>query len=470
MNCACLSIASTNPTGYAYLSDDRPVSRLRSELMRKIVLSGLLIALTVCCCRVAAADNSAAIDPQLLKQLQETIRLQQLQLQQQAEQIQRQGIQLQHLQQQVSGLIQQTATPQPAAVQQARPEVVQQMPGLHIVKSGNDKINLTLSGQINRALNVVADGAETNLYHVDNNVSNSRLRLLGSAELNSDITLNTRLELAFAADESSKVSQKEPAPGNYFNTRWVDVSLASRRYGKLSMGKGNTASYFTASSDLSKTDIVLYSSVADIAGGILFRKKNGQLSDRSLADVFTDYDGLNAKSRLRYDTPEWHGIKVAGSLVSNRRSDIGIYWEGDGYGLQTTAGFGIANPQLDDSGLQYDGSLALLHTASGLNVTLSGGMLEKTSDKNAFSFYGKLGWLAQLTSLGSTAFGMDLSRSDNSFAPGDRGTSVGAAVVQDFKKVAAEVYLQYRVYSLKMGDGTPVYDINVGTLGVRVKF
>ena len=71
---------------------------------------------------------------------------------------------------------------------------------------------------------------------------------------------------------------------------------------------------------------------------------------------------------------------------------------------------------------------------------------------------------------GSTAFGIDLSRSENSSAPGDKGTSVGAAIVQEFKKAATELYLQYRVYSLQMGDRTPVYDINVGSLGVRVKF
>lgn len=97
-------------------------------------------------------------------------------------------------------------------------------------------------------------------------------------------------------------------------------------------------------------------------------------------------------------------------------------------------------------------------------------MLEKKSERNAFSYYAKLGWLANLTSQGSTAFGVDFSRSENGSSSGDRGSSVGAAVVQEFKKAATELYLQYRVYSLHRGDGTPLYDINAGTLGVRVKF
>lgn len=428
------------------------------------------IALTTTVLVCSTSVQSAGIDPQLLRQLQETISRQQLVLQQQAEQIKRQDEQLQKLHQQVNGLIKNADDRPLVSTQPVKPEPVPLPAAPAAVASGNDKIRLTLSGQVNRAMNVVADGAGTALYHVDNNVSNSRFRLVGSAALNNDLTLGTRLEMAFTADESSKVSQDNQAPGTYVNARWADISLASKKFGKLSLGKGNTASYFTAASDLSKTDIILYSSVADIAGGLLFRKKNGQLTNTALADVFTDYDGLNVKSRLRYDSPTWYGLHLAGSIVSNQRSDLGLYWAGEGYGLQGAAGFGLANPRLEDSRLQYDGSFSLLHTASGLNLTLSGGMLDKKTDRNAFSYYAKLGWLANLTNQGSTAFGIDLSRSDNSAAPGDRGTSVGAAVVQEFKPFATELYLQYRIYSLKMGDGTPVYDINVGTLGVRVKF
>lgn len=437
--------------------------------MRTSLITCLVTALVFC--SNTTTVHAAEVDTQLLRQLQETIQQQQLLLQQQSVQIQNQAEQLQKLQQQVSALLykadtRQSTTPAPLP----KTEPTKQPPAPAIVASGNDKIKLALSGQINRAINVVSDGAGTTLYHVDNNVSNSRFRLVGTAEISNDLTLGTRLEMAFTADESSKVSQDNQAPGTYLNSRWADISLASKRYGKLSLGKGYTASYFTAGSDLSKTDIILYSSVADIAGGLKLRKKDGQLTSTSLADVFTDYDGLNVKSRLRYDTPTLHGFHLAGSLVSGQRSDLGVYWGGEGYGFEGAASFGLANPRLENSGLQYDGSFSLLHTASGLNLTLSSGMLEKKAEQNAFSYYVKMGWLANLTSHGSTAFGIDLSRSENSSAPGDKGTSVGAAIVQEFKKAATELYLQYRVYSLQMGDRTPVYDINVGSLGVRVKF
>lgn len=432
-----------------------------------------LVALLTAAAPAGAAEQAVAVDLQVIRQLQETIRQQQAQLQQQAAQLQQQEELLLKLARQVSVLTAQDAAKSPQQVlptEQPKPAPPSGAPSAPPVVSGGNNIKLTLSGQINRAMNVVADGAGTAVYHVDNNVSNSRIRLVGTVPVDSDLTLGTRLEFAFTADESSKVSQNNQAPGNYLNARWADISLTSKTYGKLSLGKGNTASYTTAAADLSRTDIVHYSSVADIAGGLVFRRKDGSLTATALSDVFTDYDGLNVKSRLRYDTPAFYGFSVAASLVSDRRSDLGLYWAGHGYGFEAAAGFGLADPRLAQSGLQYDGSFALLHTASGLNLTLSSGMLEKKRDRNAFSYYAKLGWLAALSRFGSTAFGVDLSRSENSSAAGDWGTSVGAAVVQEFKKLSSELYLQYRIFALRMGNGTPVHDIGVGTLGVRVKF
>jgi len=426
-----------------------------------------------------ASDQNINIDIQF-NELQKTIHNQQLQIQQQAVQIKGQAEQLQsqqelllRLEQQLDTLINQlNVKPLSGAesISPPQPDKVAQQPLPNTITSGNDKIKLTLSGQINRAMNVVGDGGNTEIYHVDNNVSNSRFRLKGISQITDDLTLGTRLEMTFTADESSKVSQIDRTPGNYLNARWVDITLESKTYGKLSMGKGDTASYNTASVDLSKTDVIQYSSVADIVGGLFFRKKNGLLTQTAVADVFTDFDGLGAKSRFRYDTPTFKGFSLAGSLVSSQGYDIALYWDGEGDFFHGSGAFALSNPKLPDSGLQFDGSFSLLHTQSGLNLTLSSGMLEKKSTENAQQFYAKLGWQTNLTKMGYTAFGIDHSLAENIAATGDRGTSIGAAIVQEFRKAATEMYFQYRVYQLKTGDNTSVNDINVGTLGIKVKF
>ncbi len=427
-------------------------------------------------CAPAAAAPPAVVNPQLLRQLQETIRQQQEQLQQQAEQIRIQAETLRTLQQQVQ-VLQQPAAPAPhlaepvTAAQKAPSERLLHSPP-PTVSSGSDRIKLTISGQINRAVNVINDGRSTNLYHVDNNASNSRFRLVGTVQISNDLSLGSRIEVAVTPDISSQVSQTNQAPGTFFDQRWTEVSLASKSYGKLSLGKGDAASNTTAEIDLSRTDLVQYSAIADIAGGILFSETNGnrKLTTLKVADAFKNMDGLSRQSRLRYDTPSLYGFSLAGSLVSGQRYDAVLNWSGEGYGFRSAAALALAHPKLVGYRLMYDGSFSLLHTSSGLNLTLSGGLLERDSGKDATNLYAKAGWIANFSKLGYTAFGIDYTRSESVATVGDKGYSVGAAVVQAFEKYATELYLQYRIYSLDRANQNPVADITVGTFGARVKF
>ncbi|MFA5182067.1 MAG: hypothetical protein WC405_12140 [Syntrophales bacterium] len=405
-----------------------------------------------------------AVDPKLLQQLQETIDQQQEQLRKQAQQLQAQSEMLKSLQKQINDLRQPPALPPTVAA--AAPKTAPPA----TITSGNDGIKLSISGQINRAVNITNDSYSTNVYHVDNDVSNSRVRLVGTAKMSDDLTLGTRIEVAVAPDESSLVSQSNQSPGDFFDERWAEVSLNSDKYGKLSMGKGDTASYTTAKTDLSKTDVVQYVNVSNISGGMLFREKGGALTTLKVSDAFKDLDGLYRKSRLRYDTPRFFGFGLAGSIVSGQRSDLALFWGIEGNGIKAAAATGVANPSLDNTGLQYDGSFSVLHIKSGLNLTVSGGLQERDIGNNATNFYTKLGWLADFTRIGTTAFGVDYTLSQNLPSSEDKGYSIGAAVVQSFDRFATELYLQYRIYSLDRKSGPAVGDINAGTFGARVKF
>lgn len=417
------------------------------------------------------AAQPVAIDPLVLQQLQETIRQQQEQLKQQAEQLRQQSRTLETLQKQVQSLSQ-TVTPQPAPAPEKPAGLSLKTALPTTVTSGNDAIKLSVSGQINRAVSVIHDGRSTNLYHVDNNASNSRFRLVGTALINDDLTLGTRIEIAVTPDVSSQVSQSSQAPGSVFDQRWTEISLSSKTFGKLSLGKGDAASNTTAEVDLSRTDLIQYSAIADIAGGMLFSESAGnrRLTTLKVSDAFKNMDGLSRQSRLRYDSPRLLGFSLAGSLVTSQRSDIALFWGGEGYGFKAAGAFSVANPRIDGSGLMYDGSFSALHSGTGLNLTLAGGLQARDTLKDANNLYAKLGWIANLTRQGYTAFGVDYTRTANLPSSNDKGYSVGGAVVQAFEKFATELYLQYRIYSLDRRSGAAVSDINVGTVGARVKF
>jgi hypothetical protein len=321
-------------------------------------------------------------------------------------------------------------------------------------------------------VNVIDDGKNTDLYFVDNDVSNTRVRFVGTAKATDDLTLGSRLEYAVTSNESSEVSQDNEDTGDFFNTRWADLTLASKRYGKIWLGRGDTASNNTAEVDLSKVDVLAYSSVADIAGGMLFRESSGgnSLTTVAVADAFNNQDGLSRRDRLRYDTPTFWGFHLAGSAVSDQRYDGALFWGGQGYGFKAAAAAAIADPNEDNADLRYDGSFSILHEGTGLNLTMAAGLLDRDDEGDPTNFYIKGGWLTRFFSVGQTGFGIDYTRSLNLPTGRDDGYSVGVAAVQQFEDFGTELYLGYRLYSLDRDVAPSVEDMNVGTVGARVKF
>ncbi len=412
------------------------------------------------------------VSPAMAQDAQKVERLERL--------IKEQQRQLESMQQQLNQLKRSAAEAKSQAVEAAKQEAADAVGRAtedferlgKIVTSDQERVKLAISGQVNRAVNLIDDGKNTDLYFVDNDASNTRVRFVGTAKATDDLTLGSRLEIAATSNESGDVNQDNEDSGNFFNARWADLTLASKSYGQLWMGKGDTASNNTSEVDLSGVDVVAYAGIADIAGGMLFRESSGDnsLTTVSVADAFNDRDGLSRQNRVRYDTPTFWGFHLAGSVVSNQRYDGALFWGGQGYGFKAAAAAAIANPNRDNTDLQYNGSFSVLHEGTGLNLTASAGLLDRDDEGDPTNFYVKGGWLTRLFSVGQTGFAVDYTRSVNLPTGRDKGYSVGGAVVQQFEDYGTELYLQYRLYSLDRDVAPSVENMNVGTIGARVRF
>lgn len=425
-----------------------------------IIFWGLMVIIKVLFISPAAAQQ-VTVDAQKIEALERLIKEQQKQL----ESLQQQLNQLK----QTAVEAQTQAREAKSAAEEAKSTV--KAPADKVVTSGQERVKLAVSGQVNRAVNVVDDGDETRAYFVDSDASNSRVRFVGTAKATEDLTIGSRIELSIAPNESSDVNQEDQDTGTFFSQRWADISLDSRHYGKLSLGYGDTASNNTAEVDLSRTDVIAYASVADIVGGMLFRQKSDNaLTNIKVSNAFNDLDGLSRKSRIRYDTPTFHGFHLAASGVSDQRYDASLWWGGQGYGFKAAGAFGYANPNQDDSDYQFSGSFSTLHEKTGLNLTLSAGLKDSDNGDDPTNFYIKGGWLTRFFSVGDTAFSIDYDESDNFPSENDDGWSMGGAVVQQFEKFGTELYVQYRYFTLDLDGGPDVYDMNAFTIGSRVKF
>ena len=439
----------------------------KSYLARILILVGAVIGLGSIALPAQAQDAAQVKEMQLfIEAQQKQIEIQQRQVEAQQKQLDEQRKLLQKFQTQLQSLEEETKTavqtPEPAA-----PIVDDQNV---VTTTAGEQVKFTISGWVNRAVNIVDDGKDTDAYFVDNDNAESRVTFAGSGKIDDDLTLGSVIELTIGPDKAGSVNQNDKEAGDVFDQRITEVTLDSKRFGKLSLGKGWTGSYGTGSRDLSQTTVISYVTIADTAGGMLFRDDDGTLTDVAINEAFQSFDGLNRRSRVRYDTPTYNGFKFSTSLLTEQRYDAALWWGGQGYGFKAIGAAAVADPKLDDTDMQYDGSFSLLHDETGLNFSFSAGMQEKDNQDDAGNLYGKIGWITNFFSVGNTAFAIDYTETANQPEENSDGYSTGLAAVQFFEKHGAEIYFLYRKHSLDRDDAPDVQDIDVVSVGTRVKF
>ena len=387
-------------------------------------------------------------------------------IEEQQDQIEAQQETLEDLKRKVEALSGPSTSPSPK-VAEKKPEAV--------VRSRNDKVSLKIYGQVNRAALYANDGDEYNWFFVDNDNSSTRIGLLGSTNAIENFSLGTKLEFEFESNPSNEVSQedKNGVGDNNFKKRHLDIFVTSKRFGQLSLGHGDTASNNTAEVDLSGTDVVGYSSIADMAGGqFFFDNDTDDLSDTTIGDVFSNFDGLGRDDRLRYDTPDFYGFVASGSVVSGDAADVALRYSAKFGDFKLAAAAAYSDPagtsnSVDDT---IDGSISVLH-GSGFNLTFAGGTRDyKVSGRDdGMFYYGKLGYQSKFFSIGITAMSVDYSRNEDVEQDGDEADTIGFQFVQNIDQWATEYFLGYRYHSLDRDD-TDFDDINAVMTGLRVKF
>lgn len=352
------------------------------------------------------------------------------------------------------------------------------------VTNANERISVEISGQVNRMITVSNDGQSTDVFHVDNDNSSTRARLVGKGKIDDEMSVGAKLEVELQANDSSVVSQTNQDSGSFtFNGRVAEVYFNHNEYGRLTIGQGSTASDNSAEVDLSGTNVIQYSSISSQAGGLMFYDNSSGSYGPSIGSVFSNFDGNGRTNRLRYDSPVLAGFSVAGDFASNRRWSVAANYAlpedlQRSSGLQYQGAVAFSQMYKPGNAHRLDGSGSLLHTETGLNLTVSAGIDFKENGREPWSFYVKPGWTSDelLQKMGPTNFSIDYGHSNWVNADKDPrgGTSseaqtIGFAVVQQWQEYGVEFYGGYRWHTLD--ESAASYDdIHVISAGTRVKF
>ena len=320
---------------------------------------------------------------------------------------------------------------------------------------------LRFYGQINKGVLSYDDGQVSETYGlIDNDNSNTRFGLTYTQDFAASWAYLGIIEIAYAPFSTSTASLLQPSPPasayefTTANIRKIDNRLSSPGFGSFWFGQGDMASNHTAEVDLSGTTVIGYSAVADSAGGQLLRRADGVLSNITIKDAFTNYDGLSRQVRLRYDTPLWSGFGLRTSYGRNLLSDSPSVRDQDLYDIAATYesksdGFQfLAQTAYSWKGSDttiFDGSGSLLHLPTGLSVTAAAGRQEEAGVAGSYGYI-KVGWQGGLVAWGKTAVALDWYRGSGIEAAGSDSTSYAFSVVQNIPRWNTELWLTWRAY------------------------
>ena len=403
------------------------------------------------------------------------------------------------------------------------------------VRKGTRVMSVTLSGLINQSLMFWDDGWESNTYVVDNINDQSLFQIEGEADFAPGWKSGFLLVIyANAAEASDGVNQTytdsgDPSP-TVSEAYWY---IEQEQLGTVSLGRAPNSLDGVPESDVSGTAVVGYSGMADIGGGFFLRRADipdqaGLVTSVVWGDLVNHLNG-DPFNVIRYDSPEFFGFTLAASWGEDDQWGVSLFYElsmnsievaaAIGYQEDTTSDDGAIFQQADSLNNQtFSGSISMLHKPSGLNLTFAAGeqsydntflandgVLRSPDDANFW--YIKGGWLAQLVSLGDTAFYVEYGQFDDfllnsSGAPivnaldvdaaavcvgagngclvsGSQADVWGVGVVQYIDAAAMELYLSYRNFdadvdlvdvNLAPVQAGPLDDLSIVMAGGKLAF
>ena len=317
-----------------------------------------------------------------------------------------------------------------------------------LVVGKHKNVELTLGGRIHRMVMFAEDTVETNGFFTDSDQGPTAIRLGVSGKPSEALTLGATLEVAIQQNRPLRVNQEDKNPGVDLYGRIAEITFSGPAFGKFSFGRGFAASWLSPEMDLSGTQFASLLPVGMLAPGMRFIDgSTGELSDVTVGVYFVDLERLLIQDRVRYDSPRFAGgLQLSGTVASDGRWDGALRAKYTPGNFTLVGGSSYANEPFQDIDRRFDGVISLRHEPTGINFTAGGAREEFGRGSDGTSWILKAGWLAELFTLGKTAFSIDYYRVNDIRFDGDQATSYGLFMVQKWPAYGIDFYTGIRRY------------------------
>lgn len=342
-----------------------------------------------------------------------------------------------------------------------------------------DGATLSVGVHLNRAVNVVNDGARTEAYYVDN-ANYPTLFFVKATKNAGAVTLTGHFEFSAQNNSAAVVSQDNLAPGWRASSRNLEIVADHARFGRLWFGRGFMSAFLAVEIDKSETWRYNLLSPGTSFGGMKFVERRSQsLSDITVNAAFFDVEAFNRNDRIRYDSPLLGGFRLGASVGTARGSDLSLRWSGTGDDFEVFAGGSVQNNpfagRIDD---RLDGGVGVYQRTTGLNLTVAA--VRQKFVREFYEQYGRTdgrssGWTIRAGlrrrwfEVGETRSAVDYSRGDEVLYDGDSAHSVGVFASQMLDAWNVEIYAGYRFYGIR-ADQLDLQDLHALTVGARMGF
>jgi hypothetical protein len=341
------------------------------------------------------------------------------------------------------------------------------------------KVDVTLYGQVSKAVMFADDGYTDDVFFVDNAISGTRLGVKAKSKLNEEFSVGGELEFEWTQNNSNKVSMEEDNfDGGNAEKRQMKVYGQSKSAGKLTLGHGSVAADGIAQIDLSGTSLSGRGDSAFGAGFLFYDNAASDYSGVTVGKIFTDLDG-GRMDGLVYDSPAFFGVTLSGTVAEDNYNDVTVKYDHKFGDTQVKAGVAYTNEvEGSSSDNKLSGSASVM-LPMGLNFTTAAGKNEfaNTSYDDGTYWFGKVGYQMKALSLGSTSFAVDYGQYDDmtgatSLKTQYKGEMWGAEMLQKFDDINTEFFVAYRLYELD-DNGVTITDydnVSVILSGARFSF
>ena len=329
-------------------------------------------------------------------------------------------------------------------------------------------------GQVAKQFGAVNDGEETTFKVGENGNTATRMGILGDGKVTNDISVRTRMEFSVRSGDTGGGNQfvNQGGSASRFDVRHLDLTIKSKKFGAVWIGRGDTASNGASERNLAGIDTArLSGSVHNTVDEYILMDKNSGLVPQAVATVgrfFDSFDGAGRTNRIRYDTPNFFGFVGSAGFLDKHNFDAGLEYKGKVAGTSLNAKVGYchtvgtesasdgacwANGTQTEAIDQLSGSISFM-LPFGLGATFSGGTQWQdrtgtghtgaTAKANPYNLQPSVFYTTKVTELGSTTFEYAFQYCKNCGFKDDKGIGHAVTVLQRVDSVSGDYFLGFR--------------------------